>query len=285
MENALEIKELSKSYPDFKLDQVSLSLGKGYVMGFIGPNGAGKTTTIKLIMNLIKPDSGLIQVFGLDNRKNEVRVKEELGFVYEDSYLYEALTAAEVAKIVAPLYTRWDWGIFNGYLQSFSLPGDKKLKTFSRGMRMKLSLSIALSHQAKLLIIGETTSGLDPVFRSELLDILRSYLTEDRSILFSTHVTSDLDKIADQVTLINEGRIVFSKSREDLLENCALVKGERKLLDSKLKAVLTGLRESSYGFAGLTYQPAAVRQGWGDSLLVERVSLEEIMLFTIRGDK
>jgi len=285
MDNALQIKNLTKNYGDFKLDNLSLTLGQGYVLGFIGPNGAGKTTTIKLIMNLIKRDAGEVQVFGWDNIKDEILVKQNIGFVYEDCYYYEELTGRDMAKIVSRLYPRWDQAAFENYLKEFALPAGKRIKALSRGMRMKLSLAIALSHQARLLIMDEPTSGLDPVFRSELLDILRSYLTEDRSILFSTHVTSDLDKIADSIALINNGRLAFCKSREDLLEEYALIKGERKQLDQSLKEYLVGFRESSFGFEALTNNPAAVRRGWGDSLLVERASLEEIMLYTIKGEK
>lgn len=285
MEKILEIKDLSKKYPGFNLDRVSFSLDKGFVMGFIGPNGAGKTTTIKLIMNLVRRDSGDIRIVGRDNIKDEVQVKREIGFVYEDCHFYEELTGRDFAKVVSSLYPRWDQAAFAGYMGEFGLPENKKIKELSRGMRMKLSLAIALSHQARLLIMDEPTSGLDPVFRSELLDILRGYMTEERSILFSTHVTSDLDKIADIVTLIHEGRVVFSKSREELLENYVLVKGEKKYLDDNLKKNLLGLRESSYGFEGLTAEAAAIHRRWGDSLLFEKASLEDIMLFTVRGNK
>lgn len=283
MECMLQINKLRKEYDGFVLDDLSFSIGKGIIMGFIGPNGAGKTTTLKLIMNLLKRDAGEIKVFGRDNRQDEVLVRQEIGFVYEDTFFYEELTPAEMGKIIAPLYKKWDWGAYCKYLQKFTVPQDKKIKLLSRGTRMKVSLAAALSHQARLLLMDEPTSGLDPVFRNELLDIFRDYMNEQRSILFSTHVTSDLEKVADAITMINQGRVVFSLSSEDIAENYVIVKGEKKALTPELKQDLIGFKEGSFGFKALAGNGRKLRQRWGDALLIERASLEDLMLYTIRG--
>ncbi len=172
MENILEINNLNKSYKGFSLKNVSFSLKPGFVMGFIGPNGAGKSTTIKLIMNLIKKDSGIINIFGKDNIDNEKEVKSKIGFVYDENYYYEDLTIKDMKNILAPFYANWDNKVYEKYIKDFKLPSNKKIKDLSKGMKMKFSLAIALSHKAELIIMDEPTAGLDPVFRSELLDIL-----------------------------------------------------------------------------------------------------------------
>jgi len=169
VEQILEVVDLQKKYPEFSLDNISFSLPRGFIMGFIGPNGAGKSTTIKLIMNLIRKDAGKINVFGLDNTSHEQEIKEKIGFVYDENHYYEELTPVEIRSIIAPFYSRWDDSAYDGFLRSFALPQKKKLKTFSRGMKTKLSLAVALSHRAELVLMDEPTSGLDPVFRREFL--------------------------------------------------------------------------------------------------------------------
>lgn len=286
METILEVKGLSKNFPGFSLQNISFSLDRGYIMGFIGPNGAGKTTTIKLIMNLLRRQSGEIRVFGLDNLRDEQDIKKRIGFVYDENYYYEELTALEIKRVIAPFYPTWNETAFTRYLKLFALPGDKKVKNLSKGMKLKLALALALSHEPELLIMDEPTSGLDPVFRSELLDILRDYLTDEKKgILFSTRITSDLDKIADYVTFINEGKIVLSESKDILLERYGVVKGEKSLLDEGLRKCLLGVRETPYGFEGLTGDKEGVCRKWKDALLVERPALEDIMLYTVRGNK
>jgi len=286
MGNVLEIKDLRKQYDGFLLKDISFSLPEGYVMGFIGPNGAGKTTTIKLIMNLIRRDAGEIEVCGFDNIANEQEMKEQIGFVYDENYYYEELTVNEIKRIVAPFYRNWDEGVYQQYLKLFELPAHKKIKALSKGMKMKFSLALALSHQARFLIMDEPTSGLDPVFRSELLDILRGYLiSADRGVLFSSHVTSDLDKIADYVTLINNGEILLCCSKEELLGQYGLVKGDKRLLEEGLRRELIGLQENSFGFTALTKSAANIAARRYENLLVERPSLEDIMLYMIRGEK
>ena len=286
MKEILEVRNLAKNYPGFSLKNLSFTLEKGYIMGFIGPNGAGKTSTIRLIMNLIRRDSGEIKVFGLDNINNELEVKERIGFVYDDNHFYNELSVLEMKKIIAPFYSRWDDGVFKDYLDRFELSPRKKIKELSKGMKMKFSLVIALSHHADLYILDEPTSGLDPIFRSELLDILVEIIQdENKSVFLSTHLTTDLDKIADYITFINQGELVFCESKDELMERYGLVKGGNELLDEELKKEFVGIKQSSYGFTGLTSDIHRARQLFGSSVLIEKASLEDIMLYTVRGGK
>lgn len=285
MENLLEINNVSKRFEDFSLKDIGFNLKKGYIMGFIGPNGAGKTTTIKLIMNLLHKDEGEIRVFGLDNKKDERLIKDRIGFVYDENYFYEELTVQQMKGVIAPFYSNWDELAFIRYLKEFELPSRKKIKDLSKGMKMKFSLALALSHDADLLVMDEPTSGLDPVFRVELLDVLRDFMSEEKGILFSTHVTSDLDKVADYITLINKGEIVLSASKEEVMDQYGLVKGEKRDLDDWLRDNLIGFREGSLGFEGLTSNRQSISKMGKNSLIVERPSLEDIMLYTVRRGK
>jgi ABC-2 type transport system ATP-binding protein len=285
MENILEIKNLNKSYKQFSLKNVSFSLMPGYIMGFIGPNGAGKSTTIKLIMNLIKRDSGEIKIFGKDNIKHEKEIKSRIGFVYDENYFYEELTIRDMKNILAPFYKHWDNNLYDRYIKDFELPSNKKIKELSKGMKMKFSLAIALSHKAELIIMDEPTAGLDPVFRRELLDILYGIIqNENVSIFFSTHITNDLEKIADYITFINEGQIIFSKTKDDILENYALVKGAKELLDSDTRKEFIAVRENSFGFEALTDKPNNIKRLFKQNIIIERPTLEDIMVYTVRGN-
>lgn len=284
MKPILELHDVVKDFTGFKVNGISFSLEPGYIMGFIGANGAGKTTTIKLIMNLLRLDRGEIKVFGLDSRKHEQEIKQRIGFVYDDNHFYDELTIAQMTKVLAPFYQDWDWEMYDRYVHRFALPAGKKIKTFSRGMKMKYALAVALSHQAELLIMDEPTSGLDPIVRSELLDILSEVIQDERcSVLFSSHITSDLDRVADYVTLIHNGNILFSTSKEELFETYSLIKGERSLLGSELRRYLVGVRENQFGFEGLvTNQEQALRLTGGKAVL-ERPTLEDIMLYSTKG--
>ena len=285
MNRILEIRNLCKRYQGFSLQNVNITLESGYIMGFIGPNGAGKTTTIKLIMNLIRRDAGEIRVFGLDNIKDGVRVRDRIGFVYDECFFYDKLTIKETRRIIAPFYSRWDDGVFYGYLERFALPPRKKVKELSRGMKMKLALAVALAHHADLIIMDEPTAGLDPVFRSELLEILLELIQdENKGVFFSTHITTDLDRIADYITFINRGEIVFSEPREAILERYALVKGGGELPDGEIRREFIGIRENRFGWEALTDNAKRVRQHLGDAAVIERPTLEEIMLYTVRGN-
>ncbi|NSL50814.1 phenol-soluble modulin export ABC transporter ATP-binding protein PmtA [Calidifontibacillus erzurumensis] len=287
MSNILEIRNVSKKYKDFELKNINFSLERGYIMGFIGPNGAGKTSIIKLIMNLIKKDSGTIQVFGLDHVKDEIAIKEKIGFVYDENYFYEELTIQEMKNIIKRFYLHWDEEVFQKFAKEFDLPLKKKIKNLSKGMKMKFSLAVALSHHAELLIMDEPTSGLDPLVRRELLEILQSLmLDENKSIFFSTHITSDLDKIADFITLINNGEIVFSKTKDELTEEYCIVKGTKDKLSAHLEEQLIGLKVNELGFEALSMNKNKIKKMFGDSVLIEKPTIEDILVFSIRrGDQ
>ncbi|MDR7855430.1 ABC transporter ATP-binding protein [Tissierella sp.] len=279
----LEVKSLSKKFKTFELDNISFRLEPGYIMGFIGPNGAGKSTTIKLIMNLLKKDSGEIKVFNKDNIEFEREIKNRIGFVYDESYFYEDLSISQMKNIVAPFYKEWNNDLFNKYMKDFDLDVGQKIKKLSKGMKMKFSLALALSHDADLIIMDEPTSGLDPVFRREILDILYNIIQdENKSIFFSTHITTDLEKIADYITFINEGKIVFSKSKDEALESYAIVKGGNNLLDKDTRKEFLGIRETNVGFEGLIANSQKIKAIFGNQALIERPSLEDIMVYSVR---
>jgi len=283
MSAILEVDNLHKEYRDFKLN-VSFSLERGYLMGFIGPNGAGKSTTIKLIMNLLKKDSGTIKVFGLDNVKNEIEIKQRIGFVYDQNYYYDELTVEEMKGIISRFYADWDDELYRSYLKIFDLDPRKKIKELSKGMQMKFSLIMALSHHAELIIMDEPTSGLDPIVRRELLQILSEILqNENKGILLSTHITSDLDKIADYITFINQGRIVESTTRDFLLENYGVVRGKKELLMQTDKGLLIGVKENEFGFEALVKDKARAREIFGDKIIIDKPTLEDIMYYQIDG--
>ena len=280
----LEIKNLSKKFKTFELDNVSFKLEPGYIMGFIGPNGAGKSTTIKLIMNLLKKDFGEIKVFNKDHIEFEKEIKNRIGFVYDESYFYEDLTIKQMKNIIAPFYKEWDEKLFNRYIKDFDLDLNQKIKKLSKGMKMKFSLAIALSHNADLIIMDEPTSGLDPVFRREILDILYNVIQDEKkSIFFSTHITTDLEKIADYITFINKGKVVFSKSKDEILESYRIIKGGNNLLDMDTRKKFIGLRETKVGFEGLVENPQKLKRLFGNDVIIERPTLEDIMVYSVRG--
>ena len=279
----LKIENLNKKFKNFEIKDVSFELKKGYIMGFIGPNGSGKTTTIKLITNLLKKDSGSIEVFGKDNIKFEREIKDRIGFVYDEGYFYEDLTIKQMKNIVAPFYTQWDEKLFKKYMKDFSLDETQKINKLSKGMKMKFALAIALSHNADLIIMDEPTSGLDPIFRREILDILYSIIQdENKSIFFSTHITTDLERIADYITFIDEGEIIFSKEKDLILESYAVVKGGNEDLTPELEKSLLGFRKTNVGFEALTDDKNMIRDLLGEDVLIEKPSLEDIMFYIAR---
>src|SRR5699024_11153636 len=205
VKNVVEMKNISKHFKGFSLKNVDLQVKKGFITGFIGGNGAGKSTTIKLMLNLLRPDAGEVEVFGMDYRTNEKAIKQRIGFVHDSNLFYKGLNLKDIRRIVAPAYKRWDDKLFYRYIDRFELPLNKSLKTFSKGMKVKASLAVALSHEAELIIMDEPTSGLDPIFRRELMDLLQELMTdEEKSIFFSTHNTSDLERISDYVAFIHK---------------------------------------------------------------------------------
>ncbi|NEW06775.1 ABC transporter ATP-binding protein [Paenibacillus sp. SYP-B3998] len=284
--NTIEVRDLNKSYDQFSMKSVSFDVKQGYITGLIGPNGAGKSTLIKLILGMARPDKGSVRIFGCDMPKDEVSIKQRIGVVSDESYYYEHLSIFEMKRVVAPFYMKWNEHKFTAYLDQFELSPKKKIKDLSKGMKVKLSLALALSHEAELLIMDEPTSGLDPIFRRELLDLLADLMQDERnSIIFSTHITTDLDRIADYITFINRGQLVFSEAKDDLLERYAIVKGGKELLDRDTRKKFVGVRETSVGFEGLVCNRKEAEDRFGEFSVIEKPSLEDIMYFTSKGDK
>ena len=280
MDNILEIDSLRKEYKNFTLKDVSLQLPYGYIMGLIGPNGAGKTTIIKLIMNLVKKNDGSIKVFGKDNLEDEIGIKSRIGFVYDLPPFYEHLTLSQNKSIVSQFYREWDEELFKNYANDFELDLRSKFKILSRGMKMKFQLAMALSHNADLIILDEPTSGLDPVFRRELLNIFSGLIqNEKKSILFSTHITSDLERIADFVTFIKNGEIVFSDEKDSVLESWGVIKGGNELLVEDYGRLFRGIRKHEYGFEALTSDVKEVARRFKSNVTIEKPTLEDIMFF------
>lgn len=285
MENVIELKNVSKSFKGFKLKNISISVKKGFVTGFIGGNGVGKSTTIKLIMNLLQPDSGEVSLFGLDYKKYGKEIKQRIGFVFDNNILYENITLSDMKKIIKPAYKNWDDTIFHQYVDLFELPLKKQIKTFSKGMLMKASLTFALSHHAELIIMDEPTSGLDPIFRRELLDILHDIMQDgEKTIFFSTHITTDLDRIADYITFIHNGQHIFTKEHYKIEEDYAIVKGGTNLLDRDTEQEFIGIRRSNHGFEALTTNKLRTENIFGESVIFEKPTLEDIMLYTKKGN-
>ena len=285
MENILSVKNLTKSYPRFKLDNVSFDIPRGSIMGFIGENGAGKTTTIKSILNLIKKDSGTITLLGKDNYENDVKINESIGVVFDDNCFQETMTIKDINNILKRIYRQWDENTFYKFMDKFKLPDDKTIKGFSKGMKMKLSLAAAMSHHAKLLILDEATSGLDPISRDEILDIFLDFIQdENNAILLSSHITSDLDKIADYITFIHEGKIVFSKSKDELRENMGIVKCGARAFNDMDKSHIIRYRKSNYNYEVLIdNRPEFMKHN--NETVVERCTVDDIMLFYVRGER
>lgn len=282
MDNALEVQDLCKTYGDFKLERVSLTLPAGQIMGFVGQNGAGKTTTIRLILNMALRESGEVRVFGLDNLKDELAIKQELGAVFDEIFFVEAWRVREVEKAIRGFYSDWDGAQYGEYLRKFELAPEKKVKELSRGMKMKLMLAVAMSHGAKLLILDEPTSGLDPVARDGLLDILREYIADgEKSVFFSTHITSDLERIADYITLIDYGKVFYSGKKDGLLEHYRVVSGAPGDLTEEMKREVIGYSTSSAGFTGMMRSSAA--EGLPEGIRSEAPNIDEIMVYISKG--
>jgi len=280
--NAIEIKGLEKRYDGFQLGSFDLTLPSGCIMGLVGENGAGKSTTIKLIMNAIGRDAGEISVLGVDNRSAGFRdIKEDIGVVLDEAYFPEVMSARNVGKVMALTYKNWDAAAFEGYLKKFSLAPDKIFKDYSRGMRMKLAIAAALSHGAKLLILDEATSGLDPMARDELLDIFNDFTRDENcSILLSSHIVSDLEKICDYIAFLHKGRLVLCEEKDRLLEEYALIRLTEERLRELPEESIISRRASGYATEALV-----LRGGIPAAIPTEHTSLEDIILFMAKGDE
>ena len=265
--NALELQNVTKEYPGFSLTDISFSLPSGYIMGLIGENGAGKTTTLKAILGLIH-SQGEIRVLG-KGREAITAAKEQVGVVLEDATFPDPLNGRDVARILRGVYKTWDREKFMGLLQQFDLDPKKKVKDYSRGMKMKLSLAVALSHDSRLLLLDEPTSGLDPVVREEVLDMLLQFIQEpDRSVLFSSHILSDLERVCDYVTFLHQGKLFFSMSKEALEETYGICRCGREELSRLPRQAIVGLRENQFGCEALLLRSQA------PGLTLERAGIE-----------
>ena len=285
MENILEVTGLEKKYENFKLKGIDFSLPEGCITGFIGINGAGKTTTINSILDIIHRDRGNIKFFGKSLAGNEKEIKNRIGFVFDDGYFYDELSMEEMKSIIAPSYSRWSDKCYRDYMERFSLDPNQRIETLSKGMKMKFSLVLALSHQADLLIMDEPTSGLDPLMRSQFLEILKEYMKEGgKGALFCTHIVSDLEKVADLLILIDNGEILLKEEKDILLDKYRKIKGDIALLDEPCKKLFLNLHTTEYGFIGITSRVEEVQRNM-KSIILERPTIEEIMLAYIERRK
>lgn len=285
MEHAINVKGLKKEYSNFSLNGIDLVVPKGYIVGLIGENGAGKSTTIKSILNLITKDGGSIEVLGLDHSKHELAIKQKIGIVFDESHFPDQLVAKDINSIMKNIYQNWDTNLFNQYLKQFKLPHNQIIKEFSRGMKMKLSLATALSHRPKLLILDEPTSGLDPIVRNEILDIFLDFIQdEEHSILISSHITSDLEKVADYITFIHDGNIIFSESKDTLLNDYVIIKCLEQDLEQIDQSDIIHRKKTGQTYEVLVKDKHKMSIKY-KHLVMDQPSIEDLMLIYIGGRK
>ena len=279
--NVIELKDVVKDYGDFKLDKISFAVPEGSVCGFIGQNGAGKTTTINLILDVIKKDAGEVLLFGQPVDGKSASLREDVGVVFDEMGFHDFMTGKDINIMMKNIYKNWDEEVFFDYLKRFSLPSKKPCGKFSRGMRMKLQIAVALSHHAKILIMDEPTSGLDPIVRNEMINIFREFVVEeDHTILLSSHITGDLEKIADEVVFIDGGRIVLSGNKDEILEKHGIIKCKKDELSKISESLIVSFEESSFGAEVLVNDKHAAAKLYPD-MLIEPALLEQIMIFYV----
>ncbi|MCI9428482.1 MAG: ABC transporter ATP-binding protein [Eubacterium sp.] len=283
-ENILEVHNLSKDYGDFVLDKLSFSIPRGVIMGLIGENGAGKSTTINCILNEIIMTDGEITIFGKNNILEEVFIKNKIGIIFDENHFPDILTPIELGKCMAGIYSSWQSREYQNYLTQFELPREKKIKDFSRGMKVKLAFAVALAHKAELLILDEATSGLDPVIRDDILDILIDFVQdENHSILFSTHITSDLEKVADYITFIHKGKLIFSHPKDELIDNYGVVICSATVFENMDKSEIIAFRKQDYQYKALVRNRRKAEKNYPKAI-VEPANIDDIMLFYIKGE-
>lgn len=283
--NALEIKNISKTYKNFKLDDISFVLPCGHIMGLIGENGAGKSTIINCILDIIEKDSGSISVLGQKNDKNNVSLKENIGVVLDASDVYDNYTVKQVENIMKDVYKQWNHEVYDYYIQKFALPLNKMIKDFSRGMKMKMAITIALSHQPKLLILDEATSGLDPIMRDEILDVFMEFVQdENHAILLSSHISSDLEKIADYIAFIHEGKLILSTSKDELIYEYGLMKCRNDEFDMIDKEDIIRYRIKTYEVEILVKDREKMAKKY-PNCIVDPTKLDDIMMLYVKGEQ
>lgn len=279
METMISMKNVSKNYGDYKLKNMNLEIPGGCIMGLIGENGAGKSTTIKMILDIVHMDSGSISIMGKSSKNLPVDIKEQIGVVMDECCFFDMFTCKDVSSMMAGMYKSWDKNCFYNYLKRLSVPENKKMKDCSRGTRMKISIAAALSHNSKLLILDEATSGLDPVVRDEILDLFYSFVEdEDHSILISSHILSDLEKVCDYIAFLQKGRLVFCQEKDEMLGKYGILKCSSEQLARLPASAVIGARQNSFGVEALVLK-SAVPGG----MIVDPASIEEIMLYHERG--
>ena len=281
--NVIELSHIQKSFGDFAIRDLNLTVPAGTICGLVGENGAGKSTTIRLLMGALRPDAGAARVLGADVSSPEfLQVKEDVGVVLDEAYFPESLNAVQVGKIMAATYRRWDQAAYDGCLKRFDLPGNKQFKDFSRGMRMKLAIAVALSHQPKLLVLDEATAGLDPIVRDEVLDIFNEFTREeDHSILISSHILSDLEKLCDYIAFLHKGQLLFCEEKDRLLEEHGIFEGSRENLDCLLPEAIVAREENRYGGVRALVKRELAPAGFH----LEKPTVEDIVLFLVKGAK
>lgn len=273
MEMALEVNNLCKQYQGFSLKNISFSLPKGAIMGFVGENGAGKSTTIKLILDLIKKETGEVNIYG--NNKMEKSMKEQIGVVLDEACFPDELNVKEIDYVMNRIYHTWDKKAFTQWKERFGLPDKKKVKEYSKGMKMKLSIAVALSHGSKLLILDEATSGLDPIVREEILEVFREFIqNEEHAVFISSHIISDLEKICDYITFIHKGQILFTKEKDSLIEDYGILKCSKEEFQQLNKNMWINYRENQFGVEALV-EKKKVQKGY----MLDKATIEDIMLF------
>lgn len=283
-ENALEVRNLKKDYGDFVLDKLSFTLPRGVIMGLIGENGAGKSTTINCILNEIQKDAGEILIFDKDNIADEKEIKSKLGVVFDENHFPDIFTPLEIGKFMAGIYSGWEWPTYRQFLEKFELPKGKKIKDFSKGMKVKLAFAVALSHNAELLILDEATSGLDPIIRDDVLDMLIDFVQdESHSVLVSSHITSDLEKVADYITFIHKGKLIFSHDKDDLVDNYGIVNCGAAVFDVLDKTMVVAYRKEDYQYKVLVRDRNRASKNY-PKVIVSPATIEEIMLFYVKGE-
>lgn len=280
--NAIEIKNLTKSYGDFTLNNISFTLPMGSIMGLVGENGAGKSTTIKLIMNAISADEGTVSVIGTSNQSKEFQMlKQDIGIVLDEAYFPEVLNVKNINRIMKETYINWNEQVYFAYMKRFKLPLDKKLKDYSRGMKMKLSIAVALSHNPKLLILDEATSGLDPMIRDEILDIFNDFTRDEtHSVLLSSHIISDLEKICDYITFIHEGNLVMCEEKDVILNQYAILKLSQADFACIPANAIVSKKKTGFG-----YEVLILKNNLNHLFKTEKTTLEDIILFMTKEDK
>lgn len=286
MDNIIEIKDLKKKYDEnFELGKIDITIPKCVIVGLIGENGAGKTTLIKSILNIIKIDSGEIKIFGSDYKKDENNIKEDIGVVLDNMFFPEILNAKDINTTMRNIYLNWDSDLYFSYLKEFKLPSDKPLKSMSKGMRKKLEIATALSHKPKLLILDEPTSGLDPVVRNEILEIFQKFIEDEgHSILLSTHITSDLEHIADEIIFIDKGKIVLQKSKDEILDNYGILKCDIDYFSNIDKDDIITYKKTKYAYEILVNDKIKVIKKYKDCV-IDNITLEDLMVLVIKGEK